>query len=51
MSEEILKKVKEDNVKFVQLQFSDILGIVKNLTIGVKHLPDALEMEHGLMVL
>ena len=31
--EKILKKVEEDKVRFVLLQFTDINGIVKNLTI------------------
>jgi len=38
----ILEKVKGDNVKFVQLQFTDILGIVKSLTIPVNKLNDAI---------
>lgn len=41
--EKILEQVKKDNVKFVQLQFTDILGIVKSLTIPAEHLPDSLE--------
>ncbi len=40
---EILQRVKEDNVKFVQLQFIDILGIIKSITIPVEHLPRSLE--------
>ena len=40
---EVLEQVKKDNVKFIQLQFTDILGIVKNVTIPVQHLPDSLE--------
>jgi len=39
----ILEKVEMDNVKFVNLQFTDILGIVKSITIGVKHLEDSLK--------
>ncbi len=39
----ILDQVKKDNVKFVQLQFTDILGIVKSVTIPAHHLADSLE--------
>jgi len=35
--------IKAENVKFIQLQFSDLYGIVKSLTIPVKQLPGALE--------
>lgn len=40
--EKILEQVKKDNVKFVQLQFTDILGVAKGLTIPVEHLEDSL---------
>jgi glutamine synthetase len=39
----ILEKVKTDNVKFIQLQFSDLFGIVKSLTIPCRQLADAIE--------
>jgi glutamine synthetase len=42
-NEKVLDQVKKDNVKFIQLQFTDILGIVKSLTIPVQHLPDSLK--------
>ena len=38
----ILDQVKQDNVKFVQLQFIDILGVIKSLTIPVGQLEDSL---------
>ena len=41
--EQILEQVKNDNVKFVQLQFTDILGVVKSLTIPVEHLEASLQ--------
>ncbi len=41
--EKILEQVKQDNVTFIQLQFTDILGVVKSLTIPAKHLADSLE--------
>ncbi len=44
-SERMLQQVKKDKVEFIQLQFTDILGIVKSLTIPVQHLADSLE--HG----
>jgi len=40
---EILERVKKDNIKFVQLQFTDILGVVKSLTIPVHHLENSLK--------
>ncbi len=40
---EILERVKQDNIKFVQLQFTDILGVVKSLTIPVHHLENSLK--------
>jgi glutamine synthetase len=33
MKEAILKKVKKENVKFIEMQFSDILGTVKSVSI------------------
>jgi glutamine synthetase len=39
----ILEQVKQDNVKFVQLQFIDILGVIKSLTIPVGQLEGSLE--------
>ncbi|RLC53645.1 MAG: glutamine synthetase [Candidatus Cloacimonadota bacterium] len=38
----ILERVKNDDVKFIQLQFSDLYGIVKSLTIPSRQLKDAL---------
>ncbi|MCY0880451.1 MAG: glutamine synthetase family protein, partial [Firmicutes bacterium] len=40
---EVLANAREMNVKFVRLQFTDILGIVKNVAIPVALLEDALE--------
>ncbi len=39
----ILEKAKNDNVKFVNLQFSDMIGNVKSLMIPINRLRDALE--------
>jgi glutamine synthetase len=44
-TERMMQQVKKDKVEFIQLQFTDILGLVKSLTIPVQHLPDSLE--HG----
>jgi len=41
-AKKILKKVKKDRVRFVQLQFTDLLGITKSLTIPSKKLPDSI---------
>ncbi len=42
-NQQILKQVKQDDVHFIQLQFTDLNGIVKSLTIPVQHLPDCLQ--------
>ncbi|MGB9867092.1 MAG: type I glutamate--ammonia ligase [Bacillota bacterium] len=44
---QVLEKCRELGVKFVMLQFTDILGVGKNVTIPVDELEPALE--HGLM--
>jgi len=40
---EILEKAKQDGVKFVQLQFTDIHGVIKSVTIPVERLSESLE--------
>lgn len=42
----IFEQVEKDNVKFVVMQFSDLLGASKSITIPVNHLENALE--HGV---
>ncbi|MBS3741367.1 MAG: type I glutamate--ammonia ligase [Candidatus Cloacimonetes bacterium] len=42
-AKDIIKKSKEDNVKFFQLQFTDLFGLVKSLTIPFKILEEALQ--------
>ncbi len=42
----LLRRVAADNVAFVHLQFTDVLGIGKTVTIPVEELPDALD--HGV---
>lgn len=41
--EGVLKKADELNVRFVRLQFTDILGVTKNVAIPVEQLPKALD--------
>lgn len=43
ITDEVLKRVKEDDVKFVSFQFSDVTGTVKSLDAPVEQLPFALE--------
>lgn len=44
--EQILDLVKEQQVEFLNLQFTDIVGVIKNVTIPVDQLKDALD--HGV---
>ena len=41
--EEIARRVSEDGIEFINLQFTDIVGIVKSVTIPVAELEVALE--------
>lgn len=43
--EQILKEAKENNVEFVRLQFTDLFGIMKNVSITVSQLEKALNNE------
>ncbi|MFW6381642.1 MAG: type I glutamate--ammonia ligase [Bacillota bacterium] len=43
--EDILNQAREMNVKFIRLQFVDILGILKNVAITADQLPEALDGE------
>lgn len=45
--EQILKIVEEQDVKFIRLQFTDVLGTLKNIAITVSQLPKVLE--NGMM--
>ncbi len=40
--EALLERIKSDGVKFINLQFSDIFGTLKNVTIPVERLRDSL---------
>ncbi len=43
MSHDLLKRVEEDGVQFVSLQFTDVMGTIKSVTIPVGRLESALE--------
>ena len=45
-NDDILAAVKDQQVEFISLQFTDIIGMVKNVTIPVAQLPDCLD--HGV---
>jgi len=42
-NKELISRVKEDDVKFISLQFSDVTGSVKSVDITSERLPTALE--------
>jgi glutamine synthetase len=42
----VLKTARDQNVRFVRLWFTDILGFLKSVAIPISELPDALE--HGV---
>jgi glutamine synthetase len=46
MREDVLKQASEDNIEFINLQFIDILGMVKTVTIPIQQLENAIE--HGI---
>ncbi|MDF2631181.1 MAG: glutamine synthetase, type [Symbiobacteriaceae bacterium] len=41
--EEVMERVQELDVRFVRMQFTDILGVIKNVDIPVEQLPKALD--------
>ena len=43
--EEVLRRAKEEGVQFVNLQFTDVMGLVKMVTIPIEIFPDVIE--HG----
>ncbi len=47
VKENVIRKVAENNVKFVRLWFTDILGFLKSFAITVNELEDALENGKG----
>ena len=40
---ETLEKAKKDGIKFVMLQFTDLHGVLKSVTIPAHKLPESLE--------
>jgi glutamine synthetase len=42
-NQEVLEKVEADDVKFISLQFTDVVGTIKNVTIPVGRLEEAIE--------
>jgi glutamine synthetase len=42
-AETLLEQVKQQQVRFIDLQFTDIVGAVKSVTIPVLQLPEALK--------
>ncbi len=42
-SKELLEQVKKDDIKFITLQFSDLLGVVKEIIIPIEQLDTALK--------
>jgi glutamine synthetase len=42
-SKDVLERVKEDDVKFVSLQFTDVTGTVKSVDMPIRGIEDALE--------
>jgi len=47
VKEDVIRKVGDNNVKFVRLWFTDILGFLKSFAITVNELEDALESGKG----
>ena len=43
--EDVLRRAKEEGVQFVNLQFTDVMGLVKMVTIPIEIFPDVIE--HG----
>ena len=43
MSSDLITRVQEDGVRFISLQFTDILGMIKSVTIPVGRLEEVLE--------
>lgn len=43
--EDVLRMAKENDVKFIRLQFTDIIGVLKNVAITIEQLEKALDNE------
>lgn len=44
--ERVDELIKRNDIRFIRLQFSDIMGVAKHVTIPISHWPDAIE--HGV---
>jgi glutamine synthetase len=44
--ERVDELIKRNDIRFIRLQFSDIIGVAKHVTIPISHWPDAIE--HGI---
>src|ERR1700730_15194767 len=42
---ELLARAQQEHIKFIDLQFTDVVGMVKNVIIPMQQFPDALD--HG----
>ena len=40
---DLLSRVEQEHIKFIDLQFTDVVGVVKNVTIPAHELPEALK--------
>jgi len=45
LAEAVMEKANQESVRFVNLQFTDVVGLVKSVTIPLAQFPDAIE--HG----
>jgi glutamine synthetase len=45
LAQEVLARAEREQVRFVNLQFTDVVGLVKSVTIPLEQFPDAIE--HG----
>ena len=39
---DLLTRIEQEHIKFIDLQFTDVVGVVKNVTIPAHELPEAL---------
>ncbi len=47
LKSKVLEEAKNQDVKLISLQFVDLFGVLKNVTIPVEHLEEAIEEGHG----
>ncbi|MFX1502353.1 MAG: glutamine synthetase beta-grasp domain-containing protein, partial [Promethearchaeota archaeon] len=44
LCETVIEKIKEEDIKFIYLQFTDIHGIIKSFEINAKRIEDIFEI-------